>query len=146
MNLNEQQWQEIEHVIQLGATHQVNLLEVENASYRICVQAPAGANTTNAVTFTPSETPQRATAIETENKTKHCITSTYVGRIQLGADAASPACVKVGQQIKSGDTVAYVAALGKLLPIISEQTGTVRHICVEHLQAIQYGQVLFELE
>lgn len=141
MNLNEQQWQEIEHVIQLGATHQVNLLEVENASYRICVQAPAGANTTN---VTPSETPQRATAIETENKTK--ITSTYVGRIQLGADAASPACVKVGQQIKSGDTVAYVAALGKLLPIISEQAGTVRHICVEHLQAIQYGQVLFELE
>lgn len=144
MNLNEQQWQEIEHVIQLGATHQVNLLEVENASYRICVQAPAGANTTNAVTFTPSETPQRATAIETENKTK--ITSTYVGRIQLGADAASPACVKVGQQIKSGDTVAYVAALGKLLPIVSEQAGTIRRICVENQQAIQYGQALFELD
>lgn len=143
MNLDVKQWQDIEQIVQLCATHQVASLEVENPSYRICVQAPA----TSSTLAVAQPTALTKTAIATENnQANESITSKHVGRIQLAPDAVSSACVAVGQRVEKGDTVAYVAALGKLLPILSEQVGTIRRICVENQQAIQYGQVLFELD
>lgn len=143
MNLDAKQWQEIEQIVQLCATHQVACLEVENPSYRICVQAPA---TTNTLAVAQPTALSQTTLAPEASPASPTITSSHVGRILLSPDAVSPACVAVGQRVEQGDTVAYVAALGKLLPIVSEQAGTIRRICVENQQAIQYGQALFELD
>lgn len=143
MNIDAKYWQDIEQIVQLSAKHRINELEVENPMYCIRVRAA----------FTQHHTPNTLlTAVEPSQITPENIPSNkalfsnYVGRIQLAPDVVSQPCIQVGNMIKQGDTVAYVACLGKLLPIISEKAGIIKAVYVENQQAIQYGQVLFELE
>lgn len=141
MKIDTKSWQDIEQIVQLCAKHQVDELEIEQANYRIRVQAPLAQQTHEVV-----EKSAEITAISTEIPASKTLISTQIGRVQLAPDAVSAPNVKVGDCIQQGDTVAYVACFGQLVPIISEQSGIIKRICVENHQAVQYGQVLFELD
>ena len=54
--------------------------------------------------------------------------------------------VKVGDQVKKGDTVLLVEAMKTFNPITAEKAGTVTDILVEDGQPVEYGEPLVVIE
>jgi acetyl-CoA carboxylase biotin carboxyl carrier protein len=68
-----------------------------------------------------------------------------VGTVFVGAEPGKPAFVKVGQQVKEGDTLFIVEAMKTMNAILSPRSGTVKEICVENGQPVEFGQTLLVL-
>lgn len=89
-------------------------------------------------------------AVDTSSSKEHSdcfqVCSNYVGRVYLGQDKAMDNLVHEGDQIKKGQTLCFVDVLNRLLPIISEEEGTVDTILVDNGQNIEYGQPILRLK
>ena len=53
--------------------------------------------------------------------------------------------VQVGDQVKSGQTLAIVEAMKLMNEIESEYTGEIKEVLVENGQMVEYGQPLFRI-
>lgn len=60
------------------------------------------------------------------------------------AENAEP-FVKVGAQVKKGDTLCIIEAMKLMNEIIAEQDGTITEVCAENGQVVEYGAVLFRI-
>jgi biotin carboxyl carrier protein len=54
--------------------------------------------------------------------------------------------VQEGDPVAPGQTLAILEAMKLMNEVKAEVEATVRRICVENAQAVQYGDLLFELE
>ena len=70
------------------------------------------------------------------------ITSPMVGTFYASPSPDKEPYVKVGDEIKAGDTVCIIEAMKLLNEIESEISGKVVEICVENGQTIEFGQTL----
>ena len=82
---------------------------------------------------------------EVTNDNTYVIKSTHIGRLKLSADAISEPLVKVGDKVKQGDTVAYVACMAQLLPVIADKAGCVYSILLEDNDKVEYGTPIIKL-
>ena len=82
---------------------------------------------------------------EIENS-KVVIKSPIVGTAYLAPEPGAKPFVSVGKKIKKGDTVMIVEAMKTMNHVPSSLDGTVKKICVEDGQPIEYDQVLIILE
>lgn len=82
---------------------------------------------------------------EVTNDNTYVIKSTYIGRLKLSADAISEPLVKVGDKVQQGDTVAYVACMAQLLPVIADKAGCVYSILLEDNDKVEYGTPIIKL-
>ena len=73
------------------------------------------------------------------------VTSPMVGTVYAAPEPGKPAFVKVGQQVKEGDTLFIVEAMKTMNPIPAPRGGTVKEICVENGTPVEYGQTLLIL-
>ena len=73
------------------------------------------------------------------------VTSPMVGTVYTAAEPGKPVFVKVGQQIKEGDTLFIVEAMKTMNPIPAPRSGTVKEICVENGSPVEFGQTLLIL-
>jgi acetyl-CoA carboxylase biotin carboxyl carrier protein len=73
------------------------------------------------------------------------VTSPMVGTAYTAAEPGKPAFVKVGQQVKEGDTLFIVEAMKTMNPIPAPRSGTVKEICVENGSPVEFGQTLLIL-
>ncbi|WP_123520946.1 acetyl-CoA carboxylase biotin carboxyl carrier protein, partial [Pseudofulvimonas gallinarii] len=64
---------------------------------------------------------------------------TYYAAPSPGADPF----VRIGQQVKKGDTLATIEAMKMFNPIEAESDGTVKAILVENGQPVEFDQPLF---
>ena len=78
-----------------------------------------------------------------ESKT---VTSPIVGTAYLAPEPGAKKFIDVGKKIKKGDTVMIVEAMKTMNHVPSSLSGTVKKVCVEDGQPVEYDQVLIILE
>ena len=77
---------------------------------------------------------------------KAVIKSPIVGTAYLASEPGAKPFVSVGKKIKKGETIMIVEAMKTMNHVPSSLDGTVKKICVEDGQPVEYDQVLIILE
>ena len=77
---------------------------------------------------------------------KKSVKSPIVGTAYLAPEPGAKKYVDIGKKIKKGDTVVIVEAMKTMNHIPSSQDGTVKKICVEDGQPVEFGQNLIIFE
>jgi len=70
------------------------------------------------------------------------IRSPMVGTVYLHPEPGAAAFVKVGDQVKAGDTLVIVEAMKVMNPITATTDGTVREILISNAQPVEFDQPL----
>jgi len=70
------------------------------------------------------------------------VRSPMVGTAYLSAEPGADPFVKVGSQVKAGDTLLIVEAMKVMNPIAATKDGTVQQILIENAQPVEYDQPL----
>ena len=109
------------------------------------VQVPAGIEKSTTGT---SETPSPGPMIQGKESgepdiTGHVITSPMVGIFYEAAAPDTPAFVKLGQPVTSGEVLCIIEAMKIMNQIESDADGVVTKILVENGEPVEYGQPLF---
>ena len=77
---------------------------------------------------------------------KAIIKSPIVGTAYLASEPGAKPFVSVGKKINKGDTVMIVEAMKTMNHVPSTLNGTVKKVCVEDGQPVEYGQTIIILE
>ncbi|WP_291842691.1 acetyl-CoA carboxylase biotin carboxyl carrier protein [Maricaulis sp.] len=75
----------------------------------------------------------------------NAVKSPMVGTAYLKPNPDAVNFVKIGDQVKTGDTVLLIEAMKTFNPITAEKSGTITDILVEDGQPVEYGEPLFVL-
>ena len=68
--------------------------------------------------------------------------SPMVGTAYLAPEPGAPDFVKVGDNVKEGDTLVIVEAMKVMNPIAADKSGTVKAILIENAQPVEFDQPL----
>jgi acetyl-CoA carboxylase biotin carboxyl carrier protein len=118
-------------------------IEIEHNDARIRVSRAAAAAPVAAAAPAPSAAaPAQAPA---SGPVAGAVPSPMVGTVFVASEPGKPPLVKVGQQIKEGDTLFIVEAMKTMNAILAPRSGTVKEICVENGQPVEFGQTLLVL-
>ena len=113
-------------------------IEIEHNGARIRVSraasAPAAAAPQAPAPSAPASGPQPG-----------AVTSPMVGTVYTASEPGKPPLVKVGQQVKEGDTLFIVEAMKTMNAIPAPRSGTVKEILVENGAPVEFGQTLLIL-
>tara|TARA_Y100000741_G_scaffold204955_1_gene155848 strand:+ start:66 stop:500 length:435 start_codon:yes stop_codon:yes gene_type:complete len=74
------------------------------------------------------------------------VASPIIGTAYHSPEPGAKKFVEVGQKIKKGDTVMIVEAMKTMNHVPSTAEGTVKEICIEDGQPVEFGQTLIILE
>ena len=74
------------------------------------------------------------------------VKSPMVGTYYRSPAPEAPPYVENGTRVAKGQTLCILEAMKLMNELESEVAGTVREICVENGEPVEYGQVLFRLE
>jgi len=77
---------------------------------------------------------------------KAVIKSPIVGTAYLSHEPGAKPFASVGKKIKKGDTVMIIEAMKTMNHVPSPINGTIKKICIEDGQPVEYGQVLVLLD
>ena len=126
--LNEFNLTEIEY------TDKDTKIKVSKTNNSITTQVPTQISST-------AETPIKVqTKQDTASGTK--VTSPIVGTAYHSPEPGAKKFVEVGKKIKKGDTVMIVEAMKTMNHVPSTVDGTVKEICVEDGQPVEFGQTI----
>jgi acetyl-CoA carboxylase biotin carboxyl carrier protein len=73
----------------------------------------------------------------------HVVKAPMVGTFYASATPGAPAFVKVGQQVKAGETLGIIEAMKMFNQIEADVAGTVQAILVENGQPVEFDQPMF---
>ena len=85
-------------------------------------------------------------AVKEEEEEQLFITSPIVGTFYSAAAPDVPAFVKVGDQVKNGQTVCILEAMKLMNEIQSEYDCVIEAVLVSNEQKVEYGQPLFRVK
>ena len=74
------------------------------------------------------------------------VESPMVGTFYRAPSPGAPPFVEVGDAVGPGQTLCILEAMKLMNEVKAEREALVRRICVENAEAVEYGQLLFELE
>ena len=74
------------------------------------------------------------------------LTSPMVGTFYRAPSPGADPFVKVGDTVKKGQVVCIIEAMKLLNEVEADMDGTVKEVCVENGQPIEFGQSLFIIE
>lgn len=74
------------------------------------------------------------------------LTSPMVGTFYRAPSPGADPFVKVGDTIKKGQVVCIIEAMKLLNEVEADMDGTVKEVCVENGQPVEFGQSLFIIE
>ncbi len=74
------------------------------------------------------------------------LTSPMVGTFYRAPSPGADPFVKVGDTVKKGQVVCIIEAMKLLNEVEADMDGTVKEICVENGQPVEFGQSLFIIE
>ena len=77
---------------------------------------------------------------------KAVIKSPIVGTAYLSPEPKAKPFVSVGKEIKKGDTVMIIEAMKTMNHVPSPMNGTIKKICIEDGQPVEFGQALVLLD
>lgn len=76
----------------------------------------------------------------------HEVESPMVGTFFRAPAPDAPAYVEVGDRIEQGQTLCILEAMKLMNELEADVSGTVREVCVENAEPVEYGEVLFRIE
>lgn len=136
-------------ISELEVTEENDKVRIVNKVQTVAVAAPAVAAPAVAaapvVAAAPAAAPATAEAAPAaepvvEGKT---VTSPMVGTFYRAPNPGAEPFVKVGDHVEAGQTLGIIEAMKLLNEIEAETSGTVKEICVENAQPVEFGQPLF---
>lgn len=74
------------------------------------------------------------------------LTSPMVGTFYRAPSPGADPFVKVGDTVKKGQVVCIIEAMKLLNEVEADMDGTVKEVCVENGQPVEFGQSLFIIE
>jgi acetyl-CoA carboxylase biotin carboxyl carrier protein len=74
------------------------------------------------------------------------IRSPMVGTFYKAPEPGAEPYAKVGTRVSPGQTVCIIEAMKIMNEIEAEVTGVIREVCVDDVQPVEYGQVLFRVD
>ncbi len=74
------------------------------------------------------------------------ITSPMVGTFYRSPSPDADAFTEKGERISKGDVLCIIEAMKLMNELEAEVEGTVREVCVENGEPVEYGQVLFRIQ
>ena len=83
-----------------------------------------------------------STETTTKNKSGIEVTSPIIGTAYHAPEPGAKKFIEVGKKIKKGDTVMIVEAMKTMNHVPSTVDGTVKEICVEDGQPVEFGQTI----
>ena len=109
-------------------------IKVSKTSSSISTQVPTQISSAN----------QIATKVESKQDTISGtkVTSPIIGTAYHSPEPGAKKFVEVGKKIKKGDTVMIVEAMKTMNHVPSTVDGTVKEICVEDGQPVEFGQTI----
>lgn len=76
----------------------------------------------------------------------HEVESPMVGTFYRAPAPDAPPYVEVGDRVEEGETLCILEAMKLMNELESEVSGTIREICVENAESVEYGEVLFRID
>lgn len=70
------------------------------------------------------------------------VPSPMVGTVYLAPAPGAKDFIAVGQQVKEGETLLIIEAMKTMNQIPAPRSGTVKRICVDNAQPVEYGEAL----
>lgn len=92
----------------------------------------------------PEAAPASAPAAPQQTGTP--LTSPMVGTFYRAPSPGADPFVKVGDTVKKGQVVCIIEAMKLLNEVEADMDGTVKEVCVENGQPVEFGQSLFIIE
>ena len=125
--------------------NEFNLTEIEytEKDIKVKVSKLSGANLT-AVKEIKSEIKTENTKINNVSGTE--VPSPIIGTAYLAPEPGGKKFVEVGKKINKGDTIMIVEAMKTMNHVPSPIAGTVKKICVEDGQPVEYGHTIAIIE
>ena len=122
-----------------------NLTEIEytEKDLKVKVSKLSGANITTAKEIKSEAKPEN---IETNKISGTEVTSPIIGTAYLAPEPGGRKFVEVGKKINKGDTIMIVEAMKTMNHVPSPIAGTIKKICVEDGQPVEFGQTIIILE
>lgn len=96
----------------------------------------------------PAAAPATAPAAENapELAPESAMKSPMVGTAYLAPEPGADDFVKVGDSVKSGQTLLIIEAMKVMNPITATEAGTVKAILIDNAQPVEFGQPLIVIE
>ncbi|WP_340117296.1 acetyl-CoA carboxylase biotin carboxyl carrier protein subunit [Pelagibius sp. 7325] len=126
----------------------LNEIEYEVNNHRIRVAKNAGVTTVAApvASAAPAAPGSAAPAGGPEAIPAGAITAPMVGTVYVAGEPGAPPFVKVGDEIREGQTLLIIEAMKVMNPLVSPRAGTVKQIMISDGQPVEYGEPLLVIE
>lgn len=136
-----------------GLLNETGLTEIEYGSGELHVrvakaQAPIVPGVALSSGLTAAASGAAVAGIETDELAKHpgLLTSPMVGVVYTTAEPNAPPFVKVGDNVKVGDTLLLIEAMKVFNPIKAPRAGRISRILVSNGVPVEYGEPLLIIE
>lgn len=122
---------------------------VQAAPVPAAIHAPAAGGTPGAAPSAPAPSaaaPGEPAPAAPPASTLVDVKSPMVGTFYRSPAPEAPSYVEVGARVTKGQTLCILEAMKLMNELPAEVSGTVREVCVENGEPVEYGQVLFRIE
>ena len=125
--------------------NEFNLTEIEYTEKDVKVKVSKSLSNKNLGTSVPTFAKEvKKDEVLVDNSKK--ISSPIIGTAYLAPEPGGKKFIEVGQKIKKGDTVMIVEAMKTMNHVPSPIDGTVKEICVDDGQPVEFGQTIATLD
>ena len=129
-------------ISELEVTEENDKVRIVNKVQTVAVAAPVAAPV--AVADAPAAPAASEAAPAAEPVVQGTtVTSPMVGTFYRAPNPGAEPFVKVGDHVEAGQTLGIIEAMKLLNEIEAETSGTIKEICVENAQPVEFGQPLF---
>ena len=134
-----------------GLLDETGLTELEYATQSLRVRVAKNAGGTQFVMGAPAQAPAAAAPAVVATPVAigdhpGAVTSPMVGTAYVAGEPGAAAFVKVGDKVRTGQTLLIIEAMKVMNPLTSAKSGTVTQILVRDGQPVEYGEVLMVIE
>ncbi len=125
--------------------NEFNLTEIEYTEKDVKVKVSKSLSNKNLETSVPTFAKEvKKDEVLVDNSKK--ISSPIIGTAYLAPEPGGKKFIEVGQKIKKGDTVMIVEAMKTMNHVPSPIDGTVKEICVDDGQPVEFGQTIATID
>ena len=121
--------------------NEFNLTEIEYTEKDIKVKVSKSSGS-NVATVKEIKSELKAENIKLDNISGTEVISPIIGTAYLAPEPGGKKFVEVGKKINKGDTIMIVEAMKTMNHVPSPIAGTVKKICVEDGQPVEYGHTI----
>ena len=122
-----------------------NLTEIEYTEKDVKVKVSKFSGT-NIATVKEIKSETKSENVKSDNVVGTKVPSPIIGTAYLAPEPGGKKFVEVGKKINKGDTIMIVEAMKTMNHVPSPTAGTVKQICVEDGQPVEYGHTIAIIE